>query len=91
LLPSAVLDACFQGAGVFLYLAFETVQLPRSMERVRWGRLPRAGEKCLARLDMLAREERHTRFNITVFGEDGGVIVLVEGFRNILVSQKGGS
>jgi acyl transferase domain-containing protein/NAD(P)-dependent dehydrogenase (short-subunit alcohol dehydrogenase family) len=89
LLPSAVLDACFQAAGVFLYLAFETVQLPRSMDSIRWGRLPRPGEKCLARLDMLAREERHTLFNIAVFGEDGEVLILVEGFRNIIVSQQG--
>jgi NAD(P)-dependent dehydrogenase (short-subunit alcohol dehydrogenase family) len=91
LLPSAVLDACFQAAGVFLYLAFETVQLPRSMERIRWGRLPVPGEKCLARLDMLAREERQTLFNITVVGEDGGVLVAVEGFRNIIVSPKANS
>jgi 3-hydroxymyristoyl/3-hydroxydecanoyl-(acyl carrier protein) dehydratase len=87
LLPSVVLDGCFQAAGAFLFIAHQTIQLPQAIGRLRFGRLPRPGERCLVRHLLRERNLEHAKFDFVLYGDDDDVILTVEGFRFVIVSR----
>jgi len=88
LLPLAVLDACVYSCGNFVFIQFAgTVEIPHGFEQLELARLPHEGERCLLRVYFRGREGRHSRFDFTLFGEEGDVILAVEGYRTILVGE----
>jgi NAD(P)-dependent dehydrogenase (short-subunit alcohol dehydrogenase family) len=90
ILPLAVLDACVVTCGSFLFMQFGgVVEVPYEFERLRWSRLPRAGEACVVRLFFRGRDERHSRFDFTLYGEGDEPILQAIGFRTIRVGAGG--
>ena len=88
-LPTAVLDACVVACGSFLYLQFGgVVEVPYAFERLRWTRMPRAGEECVIRLFFRERGDRHSRFDFTLFGQNDEPLVQAVGYRTIRVGGR---
>ena len=88
--PLAVMDACVVACGSFLFLQFGGVlEVPYEFHRVRIAEMPRAGETCVLRLFFRERDERHSRFDFTLFGEDERPLVQVVGYRTIRVGGAG--
>lgn len=88
-IPGAVLDACYHAAGAYLFLVHETVQVPQSLERIRRGRRPRAGEVCVVHARLLEITSTWADFDIDLYGDDWSVIVAMERFRFSVFPQKG--
>ena len=88
LLPLAVLDGCVYSCGNFVFIQFAgTLEVPHGFDRLDVARLPHENETCTLRLHFRDREGRHSRFDFTLFGQDGGVILAAEGYRTILVGE----
>jgi hypothetical protein len=88
-LPAAVLDACVVACGSFLYLQFGgVVEVPYAFERLRWTRMPRAGEDCVIRLFFRERDDRHSRFDFTLFGQNDEPLVQAVDYRTIRVGGR---
>jgi hypothetical protein len=60
---------------------FQGKQLPQAIERIRFGRPPRAGEKCLSRTICYGRDGRQFVFDLWLLGENGDPLIHVEGAR----------
>ena len=89
LTPAALLDACFFASGVFLwYRHAGVVAIPDGIGRLSLGRIPRADEKCLVIIRDNGRDGDKATFDFTLFGEDGSVVVAVEGYRNVIVAEE---
>ncbi len=87
-MPSALLDACFFSCGVVLWWHLRgAVSIPDGIEAVRLGRAPAPGEVCLVHIKKRGRTGKLALFDFTVFGEDGSVILQVEGYRNVIVTE----
>ncbi len=87
-MPSALLDACFFSCGVVLWWHLRgAVSIPDGIEAVRLGRAPQSGEVCLVHIKKRGRTGKLALFDFTVFGEDGTVILQVEGYRNVIVTE----
>ncbi len=90
ILPSAVLDACLFACGGFSFFQFGgAIEVPHGFERLTWTRQPRAGETCIVRLYFRGRDEHHSRFDFTVFGDDDRPLLQAIGFRTIRVTAGG--
>jgi acyl transferase domain-containing protein/acyl carrier protein/NAD(P)-dependent dehydrogenase (short-subunit alcohol dehydrogenase family) len=90
LLPLAVLDACVYSCGNFIFLQFAgALEVPHGFDHLQLARLPREGENCTLRLYFRGRQRRHSRFDFTLFGADGSVILAAKGYRTILVGEGG--
>jgi len=86
--PSAVLDGCFFACGLGLWVVFGgVVAIPQGIDRLRFFRMPRPGETCTLYLHYLGREGDISQFDFSVFGEDGGVLMDVDGYRNVVVAE----
>jgi hypothetical protein len=85
LLPAAVLDASFFACGVAVWLDGGAVAIPHGLQRLRWGRLPRAGEECMLRLVRLRAPDQRAAFDFALFGEDGAAIAQVQRYEAVLV------
>jgi hypothetical protein len=89
IVPVAVLDACVVACGSWVYLQFGgRVEVPFGFERLTLVRPPRTGERCTLRLFFRGRDERHSRFDFTLFGEDGSVVLDARGYRTILLVER---
>jgi NAD(P)-dependent dehydrogenase (short-subunit alcohol dehydrogenase family) len=87
-LPAALLDACFFSCGVVLWWHLRgVVAIPDGIGAVKLGRSPKPGEVCLVHITSRGREGKLALFDFTVFGEDGGVVLQVEGYRNVIVAE----
>ncbi|MEX0679047.1 MAG: SDR family NAD(P)-dependent oxidoreductase [Pirellulales bacterium] len=90
ILPVAVLDACVVGCACFCYMQFGgAVEVPYGFERLRWSRMPSPGEKCVMRMFFHGRDERHSRFDFTLFGEGDELFLQADGYRTVRIG--GGS
>ncbi|MFQ5731097.1 MAG: C45 family autoproteolytic acyltransferase/hydrolase [Planctomycetaceae bacterium] len=88
IMPSAVLDGCFFACGAFLWHLFNgVVAIPAGIEAVRLGRLPQAGEECTAHIRFRERVDKHGVFDLTLCGVEGGVILQVQGYRNVIIAE----
>jgi len=88
ILPLAVLDGCVVTCGSFVWVQFGgALEVPYGFDRLRLGRAPRPGETCVLRAYFRGREERHSRFDFTLCGDDQAVLVQAEGYRTILVGE----
>lgn len=89
ILPPALLDSCFFASGIFLWVhAKGVVAIPNGIRACRLGRHPHAGEKCLVHIRYCGREEQLGLFDFVIFGEDGGVILEVDGYQNVIVARE---
>jgi NAD(P)-dependent dehydrogenase (short-subunit alcohol dehydrogenase family) len=86
ILPVAVMDACVVACGSFLFLMFGgVIEVPYAFDRLRWSRMPNAGEECIIRLFFRERADRHSRLDFTLFGRDDEPLVQAIGYRTIRV------
>ncbi|HSD51281.1 MAG TPA: SDR family oxidoreductase, partial [Candidatus Methylomirabilis sp.] len=85
-LPAVALDACLVACGVFAKKQLKIRQLPRGFDRLRIVRLPRTGEECTVRVNFRGREDRSMCFDFTLGGDDGTVILDVEGHHCTILS-----
>jgi hypothetical protein len=87
-MPSALLDACFFACGIVLWWKHRgVVAIPDGIERIDFGRLPRAGEKCLVHIQDHGRTGDRALFDFAVFAADGAPLFQVEGYRNVIVAE----
>ena len=88
ILPPALLDGCVVACGSFIYLQFQgALEVPNGMDCLRLHRPANEGEICLLNFSFLGREEKHSRFDFQLFGEDNQLILEVDGYRTIRVSK----
>jgi malonyl CoA-acyl carrier protein transacylase/NAD(P)-dependent dehydrogenase (short-subunit alcohol dehydrogenase family)/predicted choloylglycine hydrolase len=84
LLPSVLLDGCFQIAAVSRRLgSIFALSLPHGMSRLRWSRLPVEGEVCLIRARVIEQDERQASFAIELATTDGEVLLELDRYRTI--------
>lgn len=88
IIPAVVLDACFFACGICVWVQDnQAVAIPQGIRHLRLGRLARPGEECILRLNRRLDQPDHGSFNFTLFGDDGGVILQVEGYQVIVLSR----
>ncbi len=88
-LPPALLDACFFASSVYLWYVFKSVvAIPSGIDHIRLGRQQRTGEGCLVEVHFRGRGSEFGIFDFTLFGEDGSMILQVEGYKNVIVGQE---
>jgi acyl transferase domain-containing protein len=87
-IPTALLDGCFFASGVFLWCLIPgCVSIPASIERLSLGRRPRPGETCKLHIHFRGREGKGGIFDFALFGDDGAVILKVDGYENVIVYE----
>ncbi len=88
ILPPALLDGCLFASGVFLWFLFEgVVAIPAGIDRLIFGRPARPSENCTVHIHFRGREGDQGIFDFNLFGDDGTVILQMEGYHNIIVSE----
>jgi len=87
IVPIAVLDACLVACGSWAYMQFGRLELPFGFDRLTPVRAPRAGERCVLRLFFRGQDEKQSRFDFTLFGDDGTVVLDAVGYRTVLVAE----
>ncbi len=78
--PAALLDGCLFLCDLFATHNLGTRQLPHVIDQIDFGRLPAAGEKCLARVIFRGRNGRRLTWDIWLLAEDGTAILWTQGF-----------
>ena len=90
ILPPAVLDACLYACGSFCFLQFGgQVEAPQGLDRLAWTRQPREGESCILRFYFRGRDQRHSCFDFTLFGDDQRPLLEARGFRMVRIVPGG--
>ncbi len=91
-LPPAVLDSCLVACGVDMFIQLEKrVEVPYGCEEFKLVRLPKPKEQCVLRLKYRGHDARHTTYDFTLFGADGGVILTAKSYRGIVTGREGDS
>ena len=86
--PCAVLDGCFFTCGLGLWVVFGgVVAIPQGIDRMQFFRMPHPGEKGAMYLHYRGRVGDISTFDFTTFGEDGSVVLAVDGYRNVVVAE----
>jgi hypothetical protein len=86
LVPATLLDAAFYACGTHAWFnANGAFTLPAALELVRMGRMPRDNEPCLVEFTCRELRPEHAIYDFTIFGEDRGAILRVEGHRIAMV------
>jgi acyl transferase domain-containing protein/NADP-dependent 3-hydroxy acid dehydrogenase YdfG len=81
ILSPAMLDACFFGCGLHVWLETQgVVAIPNGVRKLRCGRLPEPGEICVERIRRVSRSSERAVFDFVLAGADGRVILAAEGF-----------
>jgi hypothetical protein len=84
-----LLDACFYACGSMLWLKNRgIIAVPDGIDRLRFGRFPRAKEKCVVTIRDRGRSDNRTTYDFTVTGDDGDVLVDVVGYRNLVIAEE---
>jgi NAD(P)-dependent dehydrogenase (short-subunit alcohol dehydrogenase family)/acyl carrier protein len=84
--PATLLDAGFYVCGIHVwFLANQSFSLPASLERVRFGRMPREDENCLMTFTCREMSEKQAIYDFTVFGEDRAAVLQVTGHRLVMI------
>jgi hypothetical protein len=81
-LHPALLDAGLYLCGITVWQREDqALALPKGLDRLRLGRLPGPGEKCLVHLRPIGSNDRERVFDFVGYGEDGAVLFVAEGYR----------
>ncbi|MBT6154257.1 MAG: acyltransferase domain-containing protein [Planctomycetaceae bacterium] len=87
-IPTALLDGCFFASGVFLWCLIPgCVSIPAHIDCLSLGRSPRPGETCKLHIHFRGREGNGGIFDFALFGDDGAVILKVDGYENVIVYE----
>ena len=90
LVPATLIDAAFYACGIHLWAAIdEVVSLPESIAALRLGRMPADHEPCLVHFQLREIDERHAVYDFTIFGADRSTILVVEGYRSVMLRKPG--
>jgi hypothetical protein len=90
LLPCAAIDAAFYTCGMQVRAHVGGVaMIPQSIERLRWGRLPRTGEPLLAWACCNEMDTERANFDFFLFGDNEEVIVHAMGYHGVFVPRGG--
>jgi hypothetical protein len=88
--PAAALDSSLVAAGAFAYYMFaKRVEIPAGADRLLLGRLPRSGEVCTLRMFFRGQDAQQSRYDFKLFGDDGQVILAMDGYRAAMISPGG--
>jgi 3-hydroxymyristoyl/3-hydroxydecanoyl-(acyl carrier protein) dehydratase len=91
-IPAATLDSCLVAAGVDLFILMnKRVEVPHRMEEVRILRLPNPNEACVVRLIYRGHTDRHTTYDMILYGADKTPLVMVKGYQGIRTSKEADS
>ncbi|MBX7168064.1 MAG: SDR family NAD(P)-dependent oxidoreductase [Pirellulales bacterium] len=84
-----VLDACVVACGSFVFVQFAgRLEVPHGFARLQFGRAPVPGETCTLRYYYRGSDERHSRFDFTLWGADGAVVFDVDQYQTVLVAER---
>ena len=64
------------------------LEVPHGFDELTLIRHPRVGELCSLRFYYLGRDERHSRFNFIVYGDDMQPIIVAHGYRTVLIAER---
>jgi NAD(P)-dependent dehydrogenase (short-subunit alcohol dehydrogenase family)/3-hydroxymyristoyl/3-hydroxydecanoyl-(acyl carrier protein) dehydratase len=88
-LPAATLDSCLVACGVDLFILMNCrVEVPHRMDEVRVQRQPEANEACTLRLYFRGSDDRHTTYDMVLYGAKGEPILSVKGYRGIRTTKE---
>jgi len=89
--PVGLLDGCIVACAVYSYiLCGRRVEIPVQFERLRVPSQARGGEKCTARLFFRSQDARETVYDVVLFGDDGRVILAVDGLHLAVIGGERG-
>ena len=75
-IPSAAMDACLFATGILAWQRVASgIALPVRISRLEIGRLPGPGEACQVQVQLLSHSHERARFNFTLYGVDGEMIL----------------
>ena len=84
----SLLDGCFYASGVTLWFNENgAVSVPSRMERLTLGRQPKLGEACTVYVTNRGREDNFATYDFTLFGEDGAILLRVDGHTMVIVLE----
>ena len=82
--PSALIDGCFVGCGIFDLVMFELrIDIPQGFQSLEVLRQPRPGERCSSRFKFLRITPENAWFDLVMYGEDRTPILRVREYRTI--------
>ncbi|MCC9607890.1 SDR family NAD(P)-dependent oxidoreductase [Blastopirellula sp. JC732] len=88
--PSCILDSALYACGCQLYMHSEgAVSLPRKIERLELGRMPSDGENCYVHFVCRDVAEKSALYDLTLFGENGEVILKAYGYQKVILGRGG--
>jgi len=74
---------------VMLWVKYQgLVAIPAGIGGIVMGRRAIPGERCTATFIDRGRTGNHSLYDFTLFGEDGGVICRIEGYKNVIVAEQ---
>ncbi|MFM1997214.1 MAG: Phthiocerol/phenolphthiocerol synthesis polyketide synthase type PpsA, partial [Planctomycetota bacterium] len=89
--PVGLLDGCIVACAVYSYiLCGRRVEIPVQFERLRVCSQARGGEKCTSRLFFRSQDSRETVYDVVLFGDDGRVILAVDGLHLAVIGGERG-
>ncbi|MDZ4683992.1 MAG: hypothetical protein SH850_02815, partial [Planctomycetaceae bacterium] len=81
-------DSCLVACGVDLFiLMYNRVEIPHSCSEMRVGRLPEANETCTLRLFFRGSDDKHTTYDLVLYGANQDVLLMVTGYRGVRTSK----
>lgn len=84
LLPSILLDGCFQLAAVARRVGHgAALSLPNGVTELRWSRLPADGEECVCRVRLIDHDDRQATLAIELATANGEVLIELDRYRTI--------
>ncbi|HUQ72270.1 MAG TPA: polyketide synthase dehydratase domain-containing protein, partial [Planctomycetaceae bacterium] len=87
-LPTAALDSCLVACGVDLFILMNNrVEVPHSCAEIRVARLPNVNEACTLRLFFRSSDEKHTTYDLVLYGANQEVLLMVTGYRGVRTSK----
>ena len=87
-LPSAELDGCMVACGFYVYaMVDQTINLPHSIQKYRFFRLPAALEECKLSFFYQGRSEFGHRFDFVLVGDTGEKLFKVIGYETVAIKE----
>jgi hypothetical protein len=87
--PGALLDGCLVACAVYSYLMCgQRVEIPETFEELDLFRAARIDELCLMRFFYRGEDDRRSRFDFILFGDDEQPILQARGFGTVALSKE---
>jgi acyl transferase domain-containing protein/3-hydroxymyristoyl/3-hydroxydecanoyl-(acyl carrier protein) dehydratase len=90
ILPVATLDSCFVACGVDLFILMQQrIEIPFRLQELRLNRQPETGEACTLMLFYRDSTERHSTYDLVLYGAKQQPLLMIKGYQGIRTSQDG--